>query len=121
MRKLRRPRSARSWESFRVFLATGFDYFDDLRGHVPTEDESAEAWAELGESIMAEFAITHPGARPAGWWQFDAPAELRGERPYCGDQTAILNDHGLLTDAERETLRRQQMKRKSILHTQKGL
>ena len=34
----------------------------------------AGAWAQLRSQILPNFIREHPGTRPFGWWEFDAPS-----------------------------------------------
>jgi hypothetical protein len=36
-----------------------------------------ELWHEHREQVLADFIDQWPGCRPALWWQYDAPADMR--------------------------------------------
>jgi hypothetical protein len=84
-----------------------------------SDRELRAAWALFGAELAAE--TREPGARPWGWWQFEAgrPAHLLPEPPFTGadpetiaqarDQYAIeplqfLAEQGALCDEERAAL-----------------
>lgn len=39
---------------------------------------SKESWDFAGKQIMREWIRDHPGTRPPGWWEFDAPKDQWG-------------------------------------------
>ena len=117
-----------SGERMTVYLETGCDYrfLDDNLGATIAESDAREAWRLHGAEITAAFIAEHPGRRPAGWWQFEAPA-LRQRRdgqahigdhgvtwrgvpigldyhPECESELQFLHRHELLTPAEKELL-----------------
>jgi hypothetical protein len=48
-----------------------------LDGEPLEEAELAEAWAMLGDELLAEHIAKKPGSRPFGWWAFAAPEPRR--------------------------------------------
>ena len=75
------------------------------------ETTRAERWREVGAELTAEWIAEHPGSRPAGWWQYEAPGArqvLTGtiEAPtVIESEAAYLQRHDLLTAAERRVLK----------------
>lgn len=63
--------------------------------------EAAEAWEELGESLMEQWSREHPCHRPWAWWTIDMGLEYP-----CGKsrQRRYLHEHKHLTPAELEII-----------------
>jgi hypothetical protein len=64
-------------------LLTGFDlkipkpaFGMDRHGGRFRRDEAVAAWAELRETLLADFVTEHPCYRPWAWWHLE-PRELR--------------------------------------------
>jgi hypothetical protein len=98
---------------YRVALTFKHDFFGDLGGVVPRQDELKQAWRVLGPSIMASFLDDHPqhaGRRPWGFWVFDLGMD---EAPDWDEQEKFLRQHDLLTPEEERVLaqRREQQGR----------
>lgn len=104
-------------------------------------DAVRAAWGELGPEILDEFIAAHPYQRPWGWWVVDAPEARREAEDgddadpclfgtprwwaehrdgptsslppgqLCESQRAYLTRLGLLTDHERELIRRERHRR----------
>ena len=62
-------------------LIHGHDFLGDAFGR---EDRGTldlervrEAWADLGDELLAEHIRGHPGTRPWAWWTFDAREVVR--------------------------------------------
>lgn len=60
-------------EEHLLALQTGHDYFHAF----PTPEDRRTAWEDLRDEIMGEWIQKHPGTRPWGWWQFEAPEPRR--------------------------------------------
>ena len=59
-------------------------YFFDASG--------AALWRTWRETIMRDWIAEHPGSRPWGWWQHEAPPrEERRKLSGSGEQTATFN------------------------------
>jgi hypothetical protein len=78
---------------FLSFLPSGIG---PLQGDL---EEAHGYWEQHGEEITQEHIAEYPGSRPDGWWLW-----TQGLTDTPEDQTAFLDAHGLLTDAERESL-----------------
>lgn len=79
-RKSRRRRRANNTGSawIRERLTSGHDYaFLEGRPEQDDQVDLAAEWAKLREEILAEHIAQHPGSRPAGWWEFEAPEPRR--------------------------------------------
>ena len=79
-KKAHRRRS--EWtDQHRGQLITGFDHLGDAFGredHGTLDmDRVRDAWADLGDELLAEHVREHPGTRPWAWWQIDAPEVMR--------------------------------------------
>jgi hypothetical protein len=128
-----RRRASLASERLYFYLRFGWDFaiLDfDLCGHSkPPADLIEEAWQQCGGDVL-DWHLTgqpllvklgsphddaHPGSRPCGWWQFEAPGrpELTGSamagyqvREAGRDwesEVSFLTRHGLLTTEEKLT------------------
>jgi hypothetical protein len=127
--KVRRPDLTTLTQVQRDQLITGHDTFQDAF-HDDIETMRV-AWAIHGREITVAYIVERPGARPWGWWRFDAPeprrqldASVEGSGPadwfgcprlYTSAvkideafemQLDYLRRHGLLTPSERRALGR---------------
>jgi hypothetical protein len=98
---------------YRVSLTFKHDFFGDLGGVIPRQDELKQAWRILRSSILDKFLLDHPqhaGRRPWGFWVFDLGMD---EAPDWDAQERYLKQHGLLTPEEERVLaqRREQQGR----------
>jgi hypothetical protein len=55
-------------------------------------------WEAMREELLAVWVQEHPGTRPWGWWEYDAPED----RPEGEPEAAYLRQHGLLLPGEME-------------------
>jgi hypothetical protein len=88
----RLPLARRGWTVGHVYFALKGSWF--FRGdHIDLADVQA-LWRAYGASLLALWVTHHPGARPWGWWQWDAPEpvgeDADGEPE---DQAAYLTRH----------------------------
>ncbi len=103
-------------------LLEGKAYENDEHGrplHVPDDDELRAEWEQLRDELLPEFIAKNPGHRPWAWWRFSAPTphnrplhiefqvggvRKRNRLPLGGECRSYLEEHGLLTNEEREAL-----------------
>jgi|GEM_PF-2223157 len=60
--------------------------------------EVREFWDALQEEVLEKWIEKRPGTRPRAWWRFEL------DRYPPPDQLQYLEEHGHLTDSEREVL-----------------
>lgn len=41
------------------------------------EDHLRRMWAACRDQVLADWVAQHPGSRPVGWWQCEAPEAMR--------------------------------------------
>jgi hypothetical protein len=66
-------------DGVREVLEEGFAAvcYEIEHGHLPPNEEVREWWDLYGERVTLDYAEAHPGERPWGWWEWEAPDEER--------------------------------------------
>jgi hypothetical protein len=103
-RRTGKARPALHVERFRTLLKFGHDFFNELGDYSPSREELKQAWRLLGPELMQSFAdnpMQRAGKRPYGFWIFDVGLD---GRPSDDEQKQYLEQHGLLSEAERHVL-----------------
>jgi hypothetical protein len=68
MRRVKRRQHRSQYDAAHVHtLLTGHDYFHQ------GSDWCEDAWAEMGNHLLAEYIAIYPGYRPHAWWKYSDP------------------------------------------------